>query len=132
MPAHLLIIEDNAANLELVSYLLKMGGHTITTANDGRQGLDFALQEPFELILCDLQMPVMDGFAFLSALREHARLDAVPVIAVTAFSMPGDRGRVMSAGFDGYLSKPIQPESFVAQIESWLPPYTRPQMRNDS
>lgn len=121
MAARILIVEDNATNLELVQYLLEMAGYSVLAARDGAQGVALALQERPELVVCDLQMPLLDGYEVLERLRADPTCAGMVVIAVTAFSMPGDRQRVMMAGFDGYLSKPIEPENFVAQIEAFLP-----------
>jgi CheY-like chemotaxis protein len=121
MTARILVVEDNAANLELVRYLLANSGYTVLVARDGAQGLELALLERPDLILCDLQMPVLDGYQLLAKLRENAERKDWVVIAVTAFSMPNDRLKVMTSGFDGYLSKPIEPESFVSQIETFMP-----------
>ena len=117
----ILIIEDNAANLELMRYLLDAFGHTIATAGDGGTGLSAAALDPPDVILCDLQLPDIDGFEVIRRLRADARLAAIPVIAVTALAMVGDRDKALAAGFDGYLSKPIDPESFVARVESFFP-----------
>jgi len=120
MPANILVIEDNPANLELVRYLLNHRGHKVLLAVNGQAGLALARQALPALILCDLQMPVLDGYQTLTALRADPNTAAIPVVAVTAFSMPNDRERVITAGFDG-LSKPIEPELFVGQIEAYLP-----------
>lgn len=125
MPARILVIEDNAANLELVRYLLSYSGHAVLEARDGAQGVETALRERPDLIVCDLQMPLLDGYQVLARLRADAATAAIVVVAVTAFSMPNDRQKVITAGFDGYLSKPIEPERFVAQIEAFLPPGLR-------
>jgi two-component system cell cycle response regulator DivK len=119
--ARILVIEDNAANLELVRYLLSFSGYAVLEARDGAQGVDMALRERPDLVVCDLQMPLLDGYQVLERLRQHPACAAMVVVAVTAFSMPNDRQKVMTAGFDGYLSKPIEPERFVAQIEAFLP-----------
>ena len=121
MAARILLVEDNPANLELVSYLLEAAGHIVLIAEDGLQGLELARREPLpDLIISDLRMPVMDGFEMLRHLRAEAALNHIPVIAVTAFSMSGDQTRVMLAGFDGYISKPIVPETFVSEVEAYL------------
>ena len=125
MAARILVVEDNAANLELVRYLLAFTGYMVSQARDGGQGIVLALQERPDLILCDLQMPVVDGYQVLAQLRQHAETADIPVVAVTAFSMPNDRQKVLTAGFNGYLSKPIEPETFVAQIEEFLPAQLR-------
>lgn len=121
MAARILIIEDNAANLELVRYLLSFSGYAVLEARDGAQGIALAWQEHPDMIICDLQMPMLDGYEVLSRLRENPDSAGTVIVAVTAFSMPNDRQKVMTAGFDGYLSKPIEPERFVDQIEAFLP-----------
>lgn len=116
-----LVVEDHPASLELVRYLLEAAGFEALLAGDGAAGLALAEAARPDLILCDIQMPVMDGYTLLARLRERPSLRAIPVIAVTAFSMPGDRNRVLAAGFDAYLSKPIEPQTFIAQISAHLP-----------
>ena len=125
MTARILIIEDNYANLELAEYLLNACGHETFGARDGAEGVRAARQERPDLIICDLQMPVMNGYEVVRELKNDASLGLIPVIAVTALSMPGDRDQVMSAGFQGYLPKPIDPETFVQTIEGYLPPGLR-------
>ncbi|NMG42440.1 response regulator [Aromatoleum toluvorans] len=121
MAARILLVEDNPANLELVSYLLEAAGHAVLIAEDGQQALELASRAPFpDLIVSDLRMPVMDGFEMLRHIRAHETLRDIPIIAVTAFSMSGDQTRVMLAGFDGYISKPIDPETFVSEVEAYL------------
>ena len=124
MAARILVIEDHPANLELVRYLLSHRGYTVLQATDGPHGVAVALQERPGLILCDLQMPGLDGYQVLRELR--LRLQAV-IVALTAFSMPNDRQNVMRAGFDGYMSKPIDPERFVQEVERYLPASDRVQ-----
>ncbi|GAP34423.1 response regulator [Piscinibacter sakaiensis] len=122
-PARILVVEDNAPNLALVGYLLAHRGHTVLTARHGAEAL--ALLEAGErpdLVISDLQMPVLDGYALIERLRADPRHAGLPVIALTAFSMPNDRLDALDAGFDGYLSKPIEPEQFVDQVEAFLPP----------
>jgi CheY-like chemotaxis protein len=117
MAARILVVEDNPANLELVRYLLSWHGYSVLLACDGPQGVTVALQERPELILCDLQMPGFDGYQVLRELR--GKFNTV-IVALTAFSMPHDRQNVLTAGFDGYLSKPIDPETFVVEVEQYL------------
>jgi two-component system cell cycle response regulator DivK len=125
MTARILIAEDNAANLALVDYLLKAAGHETLAATDGAEAVRMARELHPDLIICDLQMPVVDGYEVLSNLRQDPALRDVPVIALTAYSRSSDRTTVLVAGFDGYLSKPIDPEAFVAQIEKYLRPELR-------
>ncbi len=122
MPARILIIEDNEANLDLMVYLLTAFGYPSATACDGEAGYETALGEEPDLIICDLQLPGIDGYEIARRLKADARFDRTPIVAVTAFAMVGDRDRVLAAGFDGYIPKPITPEIFVAQVEAFLPP----------
>jgi CheY-like chemotaxis protein len=125
MSAKILIIEDDNDSRELVTYLLATWGHATMSAINGERGLQIAAAEHPDLIICDLQMPVVDGYAVIRRLREDAATRATPTIAVTAFSMTGDRESALAAGFNGYLSKPIDPETFVEEIEQFLTPNLR-------
>lgn len=118
--ARILIIEDNPANVELMSFLLGAYGHTPLSAADGPRGVAAARSERPDLIACDVNLPGMDGFAVLATLKGEPSLRGVPILAVTALAMAGDREKVLAAGFDGYISKPIEPESFVAELEAFL------------
>jgi CheY-like chemotaxis protein len=120
MSGRILVIEDDANSRRLLEYIFRATGFEVDSAANGRRGLDAAIANPPDLILCDLQMPVMNGYELLSALREHDGLRGVPVIAVTAFSMTGDREKALAAGFADYISKPIDPETFIAQVEPYL------------
>ncbi len=125
MAPRILVIEDNSANLELVRYLLTHSGYTVLAAQDGAQGVAMARQERPELVICDLQLPNLDGYQVLAQLRGDPETAKLVVVAVTAFSMPHDRLKVLTAGFDGYFLKPIEPEIFVSQIEAFLPAGSR-------
>lgn len=127
MSARILIVEDNRVNLELVEYLLKAFGYATFAAMDGQEGVRAAKEMHPDLIICDLQMPIMNGFEVMRELNKDPLFRQVPVIAVTALSMPGDREKILSAGFKGYLSKPIDPETFVQTITKFLPPELRAQ-----
>jgi CheY-like chemotaxis protein len=129
--ARFLIIEDNPANLELLRYLLQHAGHTVQGATNGPDGVAAVEAQTPDLVICDLQLPVFDGYAVLRELRARPASAKLPIIAVTAFSMPDDRRNVMHAGFDGYLSKPIEPEKFVRTMEAFLPPALRLQTRTE-
>jgi len=122
MAARILIVEDNEANLELMNYLLEMAGYIVLTATDGELGVAKARAERPDLILCDVQMPKMDGYDVAKTLKADKLMKATPLIAVTALAMVGDRDRILAAGFDGYLPKPITPNTFVSEIEAFLPP----------
>jgi two-component system cell cycle response regulator len=116
----ILIIEDNLTNLDLMTYLLRAFGYSISSAQDGLAGLEAAKAGHYDLILTDILMPQLDGFEFARRLKAEPGLARTPLVAVTALAMTGDRERILASGFDGYISKPIEPQAFKAQIESLL------------
>jgi two-component system, cell cycle response regulator len=120
MAARVLVIEDNVTNLDLMSYLLRAFGHQALRATAGAAGVEAAARERPDLIVCDLQMPGADGFEVLRRLHADPATSSIPVVAVTAYAMVGDRERILAAGFDGYIAKPIEPQSFVPQLETYL------------
>jgi two-component system cell cycle response regulator len=124
MCARILVIDDDPVNLDLMIYLLKAFGHTPLPAEGAAAGLESLLSGPVDLILCDIQMPGMDGYEFLRQLNAERRRD-VPVVGVTALAMVGDREKVLAAGFDGYMAKPITPETFVEDVERFVSPALR-------
>jgi two-component system cell cycle response regulator len=117
--ARILVIEDNPTNLELMGYLLRAFGHTVVTAIDGEQGLEAVRRESPDLIVCDVQLPKFDGYEVAKRLKAHPALRKIPLIAVTALAMVGDRDKLLAAGFDGYIAKPINPETFVREVETF-------------
>ena len=117
--ARILVVEDNPANLELITYLLEAFGHSAVPALDGENGLEAARREAPDLIICDMQMPRMDGYEMARCLKADPKLRAIPIVAVTAFAMVGDRDKVLAAGFDGYIAKPITPETFVEEVNAF-------------
>ena len=125
MSARVLIIEDNQTNLELMRYLLQAFGHQVLAASDGREGVSVAREEEPDLIICDIHLPKLDGFGVIRQLKADQHTQVLPVIAVTAQAMVGDRDKLINAGFDGYLCKPIEPEFFVSQVDSFLPAHLR-------
>lgn len=122
MRARILVVEDNPANIDLMTYLLEASGHEVLTARDGQEGLEMARSERPALIVSDIQMPRMNGYDLAIALKADPVLALIPVLAVTAFAMVGDRDKAIDAGFDGYLSKPIEPTTFVREVEAFLSP----------
>jgi CheY-like chemotaxis protein len=116
----ILVIEDNATNMHLMTYLLAAFGHTPLMARDGEEGVEAALHHLPDLILCDLALPRLDGYGVAQRLKQEPSVCGVPLIAVTASAMVGDRDKVIAQGFDGYISKPITPETFVTEVESYL------------
>ena len=120
MSARILIIEDSEINLSLMSYLLSVFGYAVRTAMDGGMGVESARSDPPDLIICDIQMPKLDGYEVARQIKEDPALRHIPLIAVTALAMVGDREKILAAGFDGCILKPIDTEKFVAEMEGYL------------
>jgi two-component system, cell cycle response regulator DivK len=116
-----LVIEDNEQNLYLIRFLLEKNGFTVIEATDGEKGVEMANQTKPHLILLDIQLPIMDGYAVARELRKNDELAKTSIVAVTSYAMVGDRERVLAAGADGYIEKPIDPDTFIAKIEQHLP-----------
>lgn len=125
MSASILIVEDHGPSRQLLDFLLRARGYRTLLAADGREAWALLEREVPDLILCDLHMPVMDGYVFVQHLRNDPERVTLPVLAVTASTLAGDRDRVLAAGFTGFFSKPIDPERFVVSIEAYLPPALR-------
>jgi CheY-like chemotaxis protein len=115
-----LIAEDNAVNRELLRELLEMRGYTVVEACDGREALRMIEQTQPDLLLLDIGMPVLDGFAVVGKIRENPLLAQLPVVAVTAYAMQGDREKILNAKFDGYLSKPVNTQSLAEELDRLL------------
>jgi two-component system, cell cycle response regulator DivK len=113
----ILIIEDNEQNQYLLTFLLEQHGYRVKAVADGTSGIQAAVESQPDLILLDIQLPTMDGYAVARALRTHAQLAQTPIVAVTSYAMPGDREKALEAGCSGYIEKPINPETFVAEME---------------
>jgi two-component system, cell cycle response regulator len=121
MPASVLVIEDNEDNLALVDCLLRAHGYEPLLARNGRDGIEIAAETRPDVILLDLLMTGMDGYEVVRELKKMAGLAATRVVAVTASAMIGDRERIIAAGFDGYIQKPIDPRTFIITLERLLP-----------
>ncbi len=115
-----LLIEDNAENRYLTTFLLEKSGYSVMAAPDGPHGLTLAQKQPVDLVLLDIQLPGMDGYAVARALRANPLTRDLSIVAVTSYAMAGDREAILAAGCDGYLEKPIDPETFVADIAGFL------------
>ena len=113
----ILIAEDHAVNRELLRELLEARGYSVDEAVNGQEVLVKLAQSKPDVLLLDLSMPVMDGYTTLKKIRENARTASLTVVAVTAYAMRGDREKAMDAGFDGYLSKPIDASLLDAELE---------------
>jgi two-component system, cell cycle response regulator DivK len=115
-----LVVEDNERNLKLLRDVLQYAGYDVRAAQSAEEAITLAVSEPPDLVLMDLQLPGIDGMEALRRLRENPRTADVPVVAVTALAMRQDRERALSAGFDGYLEKPISVRAFPEQVHSFL------------
>jgi two-component system cell cycle response regulator DivK len=118
--ATVLIVEDNPANMTLAVFLLQSAGHTVLKALDAEAGLALARTENPNLILMDIQLPGMDGLQATALLKSAEVTRHIPVIALTALAMKGDEERIMAAGCDGYIAKPMRYQEFLAAIEAQL------------
>ncbi len=123
MKAKILLIEDNPQNRYLASFLLEKRGHEVVHAETGPDGLNKAAEIAPDLILLDIQLPGMDGHAVAGRLKSDPDLKAIPIVAVTSYAMTGDRERCIAAGAEGYIEKPIDPETFVDEVERFIGPF---------
>ncbi len=119
--AKVLLVEDNEINQEVANELLVQAGLIITIANNGKEGVEKALESEFDCILMDIQMPVMDGYEASRTLRKEARFESLPILAMTANAMKGDRERCLEAGMNDHISKPINPEEMFCTLLKWIP-----------
>jgi two-component system cell cycle response regulator DivK len=117
---HILIVEDNPKNLKLLRDVLQFRGYIITAAETAEVGVVLARAEQPALILMDIQLPGMDGREATQVLKADANTRHIPIIALTAFAMKGDRERLLAEGFDGYVSKPINIKEFPQVVEQYL------------
>ena len=115
-----LIAEDNAVNRELLRELLEIRGYAVTEACDGEEALHKITETQPDILLLDLSMPVLDGFGTIARIRSNPSSRSLPVLAVTAYAMQGDREKILTSGFDGYLSKPINPLALEQELERLL------------
>jgi CheY-like chemotaxis protein len=113
-------VEDNEQNLYLVSFILERSDFQVHAARNGQEGIDKAADIRPDLILLDIQLPGMDGYSVARRLREKPELARVPIVAVTSYAMVGDREKALAAGCDGYIEKPINPETFITQMEAHI------------
>ena len=116
----ILLIEDNEQNRYLLTFLLEKNGYEVVSVAEGVRGIEVARTLVPSLILLDIQLPVMDGYAVARALRQNEALSGVPIIAVTSYAMPGDREKALDAGCTGYIEKPINPDTFITEMKGVL------------
>jgi len=120
MPAKVLVVEDNDMNMQLVEFLLEEEGFEIVKATSGEEALQSVAETVPDLILMDIHLPGMDGLSVVREMKNDPRTKRVPILALTAHAMRGDRDRFLDAGCDGYISKPIDVKTFVPAIQSYL------------
>jgi two-component system, cell cycle response regulator DivK len=120
MKKDIVLIEDNEQNRYLATFLLEKHGYIVFPAPDGPLGIELAGRILPAMILLDIQLPTMDGYAVARALRDNPALANIPIVAVTSYAMAGDREKSIAAGCNGYMEKPINPETFVAELERYL------------
>jgi two-component system cell cycle response regulator DivK len=118
--AKVLIVEDNAANMTLATFLLQSAGHSVLSARDAETGLTLARSEQPDLVLMDIQLPGMDGLEATAMLKRDGATRDIPVVALTALAMKGDEERIRAAGCDGYIAKPLAYRDFLATIATHL------------
>lgn len=116
----ILVAEDNAVNRELLRELLEIRGHDVIEACNGEEALRVLEESKPDILLLDLGMPVLDGYGTVRKIRANPGFATMPVLAVTAYAMQGDKERILSSGFDGYLSKPINPTLLFQELERLL------------
>jgi len=127
MKPGILVIEDNEQNLYLTTFILEQNGYSVIQARSGPEGIQLAAKVKPALILLDIQLPGMDGYEVAKHLQAASETRTIPIVAVTSYAMVGDRERVLAAGCTGYIEKPINPETFMEEIEKHLPTHVRTQ-----
>ena len=116
----ILLVEDNGSNMYLITFILKKNGYNVLQAFRGEEGVKIALKEELDLILMDIQLPDIDGFEATKRIRASKADYNVPIIAITSYAMAGDEEKALRIGFTGYLRKPIDPTTFLQEIEKYL------------
>jgi len=116
----ILVVEDNEDNMRLISYIFKKHGHEVIEAREGAEGVALAVQEKPDLVLMDIQLPDIDGLEATKRIRASEADSDIPIIAISSYAMPGDREKALAAGCNGYITKPINVETFMADIEKYL------------
>jgi two-component system, cell cycle response regulator DivK len=115
-----LVVEDNPINRELLRELLENRGYFVVEACDGQEALRMVDEAQPDILLLDIGMPVLDGYAVARKIRENPRLTLLPILAITAYAMQGDREKILDSGFDGYLSKPVNARALASELDRLL------------
>lgn len=114
------LIEDNENNRYLLTLLLRDAGFEVAAATEGKSAVGLVRREKPDIVLLDIQMPEMDGYAVAAALKNDPETSGVPIVGVSSFAMPGDRDKAMRMGFAGYIEKPVDPEQFAESVTAFL------------
>ncbi|MBA5775885.1 response regulator [Stappia sp. F7233] len=121
MTRRILVVEDHEDNRRILRDLLGSAGYETTEAENGRDGVAAALADPPDLILMDIQLPLMDGYEATRRIKAEAALAAIPVIVITSYALSGDEAKARAAGCDAYVTKPYSPRALLAKIREYLP-----------
>jgi len=116
----ILVVEDNETNIYLIGFILRKNKYEVIEARSGEKGVELALKERPDLIIMDIQLPGIDGLEATRRIRESEAEEEIPIIALTSYAMTGDREKSLAAGCTGYLKKPINPDTFMGEIEKYL------------
>ncbi|MBU0473928.1 MAG: response regulator [Bacteroidetes bacterium] len=121
MKTKVLIIEDNEKNMYMLSFLLRSENYEVIEAFSGIEGINAAINNEPDIILLDIQLPEMNGYTVAIKIRENEKLKKTPIVVVTSYAMPGDKEKAFESGATGYIEKPINPDTFILQMKSFLP-----------
>ena len=116
----ILLVEDNETNMYLIKFVLEKSGYEVIEAREGTMAVKLAMKEKPDLIIMDLQLPDIDGLEATKRIRASEADGVIPIVALTSFAMVGDREKALAAGCTGYIEKPINPETFITEIEKYL------------
>jgi len=117
----ILIVEDQEDNRAIMRDLLNTAGYNLIEAVDGEEGVRLAQSERPDLILMDIQLPILDGYEATRRIRSLAELKSIPIIAVTSYALSGDEAKALAAGCDSYVAKPFSPRELLAKVREFLP-----------
>lgn len=121
MKPKILIVEDDNQSLYMLTFLLESNNYEVFQSNNGFDGINKALEFRPDAIILDIQLPEMNGYEVTKVLRKNDELKNIPIVVVTSFAMIGDKNKALDAGADGYIEKPIDPDTFISQMESFIP-----------
>lgn len=122
MGERILVVEDDPQNSYLIGFILERAGYEVVSATDGEQAIDEVEKAKPDLILMDMLLPKMNGYEATRRIKSQSEYKDIPIVALTAYSMKGDREKILESGSDGYISKPIDPETFVSEMQEYLRP----------